>query len=68
VRVNDGEIRAAFRAMNVPAKQWNAARMEPGGSEEKKLAYLVMKYLREHAPSDARWAKHGRAHGCRFYD
>ena len=27
-----------------------------------------MRYLREQAPSDARWAKHGRAQGCRFYD
>jgi len=38
--------------------------MEPEGAEMQRLAYLVMKFLREKTPYDLRWAKHGRAQGC----
>jgi hypothetical protein len=66
--VHIDEILAALTEMRVPAKHWKVAKKKPKGADMRRLAYNVIRHLREQAASDPRWAKHGRTNGCRRYD
>jgi hypothetical protein len=66
--VHIDEILAALTEMRVPAKHWDIAKEKPKGADMQRLAYNVMKHLREQDLADQRWVKHGRSNGCRRYD
>jgi hypothetical protein len=66
--VSIDEIMAALSEMRVPAKHWKVAKRRPKGADMRRLAYNVIRHLREQDASDPRWAKHGRAKGCRCFD
>ena len=66
--VHIDEILAALTEIKVPKKHWDAAKEKPKGADMQRLAYNVIKHLREQDLADPRWVKHGRTHGCRRYD
>ena len=59
------EIETAIKDLEISAKQWDFAKEDPHGAETQRLAYFVIKHLRDQDPKDPRWAKHGRKQGCR---
>ena len=64
--VHINEILTALTEMRVSAVHWDAAKGKPKGADMQRLAYNVIRHLREQDPKDTRWAKHGRSHGCRL--
>jgi len=64
--VHINEILSALTEMRVSAVHWDAAKEKPKGADMQRLAYNVIRHLREQDPKDTRWAKHGRSHGCRL--
>jgi hypothetical protein len=54
--VHIDEIMAALAEMRVPSKHWDIAKEKPKGGDMQRLAYNVIRHLREQDPQDPRWA------------
>jgi hypothetical protein len=65
--VSSSEILAALQELEVSKKEWTAAKKDSAGADIHRLAYQVMRHLRQQDGADPRWAQHGRSNHCRLY-